>query len=902
MKKIFHKLLVVLASALLTIPIVALAQDYFQATGIPVQRSAMSSAEFRTEFSSIESLISDKLPAYTGNGNNFVKINVGGTALTSVNNVTARTDLGLAIGTNVQAWDEELDEIAALANTDSNFIVGNGTAWVAEGASTARTSLGLGSLATSSTISNTDWSGTDLAVANGGTGSSTAADARTALGLAIGSNVQAYDADLAAIAALVNSDSNFIVGNGSAWVAETGATVRTSLGLGSLATVNSVNDSDWSGTDLAVANGGTGSSTAGNARTALGLAIGSDVQAFDTELSEIAALLNTNNNFLVGTGTVWALESPSSARTSLGLGSLAIASTVNNGEWSGTDLAVTNGGTGSSTASDARTALGLVIGTNVQAFASVLANTTASFLSADETKLDGMEALADVTDATNVASAGAPIISSGSGSPISTPSAVGDIYIDTTADTSWLATGTASSADWKQASGVGGGDLLAANNLNDVASASTSRTNLGLAIGTNVQAFDTELLEIAGLANTNNNFMVGTGTVWALETPSAARTSLGLGSLATASDINGGDWNGTDLAVADGGTGSSTAANARTALGVVIGTNVQAQDADLDAIAALLKTDSNFIVGNGSTWVLEDASTARTSLGLGSLATASTVDNGDWATVDLALVNGGTGSSTASGARTNLGLAIGTDVQAFDTDLTTIAGLIKTNNNFMVANGSAWTSESASSARTSLGLGDLATQGTINNTDWSGTDLAIINGGTGAGTAGTARSNLGLVIGTDVQAHDTELSEIAALANTNNNFIVGTGTVWALESASSARSSLGLGSLATASNVNDGDWSGTDLTVANGGTGSSTASGAASNLGLGTGDTPNFTGVHIDSTDSTITRKSAGEIEIEGRPLIAHDNTNYVSGKIFITNVTPSDTSGMATGDFKFVY
>jgi hypothetical protein len=49
---------------------------------------------------------------------------------------------------------------------------------------------------------------------------------------------QPIDADLTAIAALANTDSNFIVGNGSAWVAETGATARTSLGLGTSATLD----------------------------------------------------------------------------------------------------------------------------------------------------------------------------------------------------------------------------------------------------------------------------------------------------------------------------------------------------------------------------------------------------------------------------------------------------------------------------------------------------------------------------------------------------------------------------------------------------------------------------------------------------------------------------------------
>lgn len=76
---------------------------------------------------------------------------------------------------------------------------------------------------------------------------------------------------------------------------------------------------------------------------------------------------------------------------------------------------------------------------------------TNAFTDAEQTKLSGIEASADVTDATNVGAAGAPILSSGAGAPATTPGKVGDIYVDTTNDVHYVATGTSSSADWTEA-------------------------------------------------------------------------------------------------------------------------------------------------------------------------------------------------------------------------------------------------------------------------------------------------------------------------------------------------------------------------------------------------------------------------------------------------------------------
>ena len=243
----------------------------------------------------------------TDNGTN--RVNVTAPASVAANcTVTLPSDTGtLALTSDISALssvyqplDAQLTDVAGLTPTDNAVIIGNGTNFVAESGATLKTSLGL----------------------------------------TIGTDVQAYSANLAAVAAVT------VTSAGTALLDDADASAqRTTLGLGTIATqaANSVNISGGAVTgitDITVADGGTGASDASGARTNLGLVIGTNVGAPPTSST---GLVITN------TSSTTTIDLPG---TSGGIGSIAGKNLLINGDF---QIAQRLGGGGRGSASASTT-------------------------------------------------------------------------------------------------------------------------------------------------------------------------------------------------------------------------------------------------------------------------------------------------------------------------------------------------------------------------------------------------------------------------------------------------------------------------------------------------------------------------------------------------------------------
>lgn len=199
--------------------------------------------------------------------------------------------------------------------------------------------------------------GTDVAVADGGTGASTAADARTNLGLAIGADVQAWDADLDTLAALGNWKVAYTNGSGNQVALAVGALGTVLAGQGVSAAPSFTNAPQITtielghATDTTIARVSAGVVSIEGSNILLASGLGSITQAYSANLATLSAPGNWKVTYTDGSGVQTALTVGAAGTAFCGNGVTAAPS------WQGVCLTANN--LSDVTAATARTNLGL---------------------------------------------------------------------------------------------------------------------------------------------------------------------------------------------------------------------------------------------------------------------------------------------------------------------------------------------------------------------------------------------------------------------------------------------------------------------------------------------------------------------------------------------------------------
>jgi hypothetical protein len=496
-----------------------------------------------------------------------------------------------------------------------------------------------------------------------------ASAARSTLGLVIGTNVQAYDAELAALASVASAADKvpYFTGSGTATVADL-TTFGRSL----------IDDADASA-----------------ARSTLGLVIGTNVQAYDVELSALASTTSGADQlpYFTGSGSATTTTLSSFARTLIDdTSASAMQATLNMVVDTDANLTL-NSDTRIPSQKAIRTYVdSLLNGMRWKAPVRVVSSANGTLATAyaagqvvDDVTLvlgDRILLAGQSTGSQNgiyVVTAGTPTRATDADSSAELISATVMVSEGTVgADTQWTCSNNttitidSTTINFVKISGSGLGVYYAGFGLN--LSGSTFEIN------------DPELVAIAGLTSAADSlpYFTGSGT--------AALTTLTTFGRSLIDDVD--------------------SAAARTTLGLVIGTNVQAYDAELAALA--------------STTSAADALPYFTGAGTASTTTLTSFARNLIDDVD------------AAAARTTLGLVIGTNVQSYDAELAALASTTSAANAlpYFTGSGTATTTTlssfgrnliddaDATAGRTTLGLGTAATQ----NTGTSGANVPLLNG------------------------------------------------------------------------------------------------------------------------------------------------------------------------------
>jgi hypothetical protein len=529
---------------------------------------------------------------------------------------------------------------------------------------------------------------------------------------------------------------------------------------------------------IAVANGGTGATTAAGARTNLGLVIGTDVQApltagvdYLRPNGSAASLTNfpiLNQNTTGNAATASSATKLTTARTINGTpfdGTSDITITTNASTLSGT-IGILNGGTGASTAAGARTNLGLVIGTDVLAqrtFGTAANSAATDFVAATEKGANN--GVATLGNNGKIPSTQIPAISFQNVNVVNSDAAmigiagaqVGSIAIRTDNNNNYVLSALPAStlSNWialatplyvSTVNGYAGPNVVLTTN--DVAEGTTNKYFTDARVRNAISAtaplnFNTTsgVLSMTAASTTSNGYLSSAD----FTTFNNKQTALTAGvDYATPSgNITGNAANVTGIvSIANGGTGTSTATGALVALGAEPSAN-KSNDVDGDGSSITkfptVKSIKDYV----------DRQSANAGVADNSITSAKI--NGT-----IAIAKGGTGASTAAGARSNLGLAIGTDVMAanFTTTLTgdvtgsgngsfattvnsvggvssstiaTLPGLITTNTNAIAANTASITANTTAIATNTASIATNATAITTEATTARAAELTLTN-------------------------------------------------------------------------------------------------------------------------------------------------------------------------------